>query len=246
MTRLEATVRRRAGSFELDVQVTVAEAPLAIVGPNGAGKTTLLLSILGVVPIDGGRVALDGDVLFDGRTGIDVAVEDRRVAYVPQDYALFPHLTASENVEFALACRRPAPRTRDRRGRARALLDRMGALDYADRRPRELSGGERQRVALARALATDPRALLFDEPFAALDAGAREEVRLSLRAWLADLRLPAMIVTHDRRDVEALRASVAVIEAGRVVQRGELAELEAQPATEYVARFVTAAGQSRK
>jgi molybdate transport system ATP-binding protein len=246
MTALDVTVRRRAGSFELDVQVAAAEAPLAIVGPNGAGKTTLLLSILGVVPVDGGRVALGGDVLFDDQAGVDVAVEDRRIAYVPQDYALFPHLTAGENVEFALACRRPAPRTRDRRGRARALLERLGALEYADRRPRELSGGERQRVALARALATDPRALLFDEPFAALDAGAREEVRLSLRAWLADLRLPAMIVTHDRRDVEALGASVAVIEAGRVVQRGELAELEARPATEYVARFVTAAGQSRK
>jgi molybdate transport system ATP-binding protein len=246
MTGLAATVRRRAGSFELDVQIAVAEAPLAIVGPNGAGKTTLLLSILGVVPVDGGRVTLDGDVLFDDQAGVDVAVEERRIAYVPQDFALFPQLTAGENVEFALACRRPAAHTRDRRDRARALLERLGALEYADRRPRALSGGERQRVALARALATEPRALLFDEPFAALDAGAREEVRLSLRAWLAELGLPAMIVTHDRRDVEALGASVAVIEAGRVVQRGELAELDAWPATDYVARFVTTAGQSRK
>jgi len=246
MTGLEVTVRRRAGTFELDVQVAAGEAPVAIVGPNGAGKTTLLLSILGVVPIDGGRVALDDDVLFDDQTRVDVAVEDRRIAYVPQDYALFPHLTAGENVEFALACLRPAPRSRDRRLRARALLERLGALEYAERRPRELSGGERQRVALARALATLPRALLFDEPFAALDAGAREEVRLFLRTWLAELRLPALIVTHDHRDVEALVARVAVIEAGRVVQRGTLAELEARPATGYVARFVTAAGQSRK
>jgi ABC-type sulfate/molybdate transport systems ATPase subunit len=95
-------------------------------------------------------------------------------------------------------------------------------------------------VALARALATEPRALLFDEPFAALDVGAREEVRLYLRTWLAELRLPALIVTHDRRDVEALGASVVVLEAGRVVQRGALGELEARPASEYVARFVSA------
>ena len=168
---------------------------------------------------------------------VDVPTEDRGIAYVPQDYALFPHLTAAENVAFALAClpgRRPAPQ---RREEARALLDRLGVLACADRRPRALSGGERQRVALARALARAPRLLLFDEPFAALDASVRGDVRQYLRERLAELDLPAVFVTHDLADVQALDVPVLVLEGGRVVQRGTVAELQARPATEYVARF---------
>ena len=133
--------------------------------------------------------------------GCDLPTEERGIAYVPQDYALFPHLTAAENVAFALACARPAPPAAQRREQARAWLDRLGALACADRRPATLSGGERQRVALARALARSPRALLFDEPFAALDAGVRGDVRRFLRARLAELGLPALLVTHDRADV---------------------------------------------
>lgn len=230
MSLLEVSVRRRVPGFQLETALEVGESPVAVVGPNGAGKSTLLLAILGELSVDEGRVVLDGQPLHL------LPTEDRRIAYVPQDYALFPHLTAAANVEFALGCR-PGPR-RGRPERARALLDRVGALAYADRLPATLSGGERQRVALARALATEPRALLFDEPFAALDVEARDEVRAYLRARLAELRLPALIVTHDRADVEAIGAAVVVLEGGRVVQRGTLAELEAQPATPYVARFV--------
>jgi molybdate transport system ATP-binding protein len=232
VSRLEVSLRRRVAGFELDAALEVGEAPVAVVGPNGAGKSTLLLSILGELPA-AGRVVLDGQTLLD--VGVDVPTEDRRIAYVPQDYALFPHLTAAANVEFALGCR-PGDR-RERGERARALLDRLGALAYAGRLPATLSGGERQRVALARALATEPKALLFDEPFAALDVEARDGVRGYLRARLAELRLPAVIVTHDRADVEAIGAAVVVLENGRVVQRGSLAQLEANPATAYVARF---------
>jgi molybdate transport system ATP-binding protein len=233
MSRLEVSLRRRVPGFALDVALQVDEAPVAVVGPNGAGKSTLLLSILGERPVDEGKVVLDGQPLFDG--ALDVPTEERHIAYVPQDYALFPHLTAAANVEFALACHRtPA---RERPARARAILERLGALAFADRRPATLSGGERQRVALARALATAPKALLFDEPFAALDVEARDEVRTYLRARLNELRLPALIVTHHRADVEALGAAVVVLEAGQVVQRGSLADLEARPATAWVARF---------
>jgi molybdate transport system ATP-binding protein len=231
---LAARVRRRAGAFTLDVSLELGAETLAVVGPNGAGKSTLLLSILGELPVDDGAVTLDDRRLFDG--AVDVPTEERRIAYVPQDYALFPHLTALENVAFALACRRDVARA-DRRARAGAWLERLGAAAYADRWPATLSGGERQRVALARALATEPRALLFDEPFAALDVEARDEVRVYLRARLAELRLPALVVTHDRADVEALGAAVVVLEGGRVVQRGTLAELRARPASPYVARF---------
>jgi molybdate transport system ATP-binding protein len=232
MSRLEVSVRKRLDGFELDLALD-ADGAVAIAGPNGAGKSTALLAMLGVVRPDAGQVRLGGQALFDAGAGVDLPTEDRGIAYVPQDYALFPHLTACGNVEFALT----AVRAAHRRERARALLDRLGVLACADRRPAALSGGERQRVALARALAREPRALLFDEPFAALDAGARGEVRRFLRERLAELRLPAVLVTHDRADVEAMGVPVVVLEKGLVVQRGTLAELEAWPATEYVARF---------
>jgi molybdate transport system ATP-binding protein len=241
MSGLAVRLRRRAGAFTLDVALELGAEPLAIVGPNGAGKSTLLLSILGELPADDGQVVLAGQTLFDGAAAIDVAPEERRIAYLPQDYALFPHLTAVQNVAFALACRqeggRPAKGGLQRRAEALEWLARLGGQSYADRLPATLSGGERQRVALARALATEPRALLFDEPFAALDVEARDEVRAYLRARLAELKLPALIVTHDRADVDALGAAAVVIEGGRVVQRGTLAELRAHPATAYVARF---------
>ena len=159
------------------------------------------------------------------------------MAYVPQDYALFPHLTARQNVEFALGCLPTPPAAAQRRDQARALLDRVGALAIADRTPAALSGGERQRVALARALATSPRALLFDEPFAALDAAARDEVRQFLAARLHELGLPALLVSHDPADVAAVDAEVLALEAGQVVQQGSLQQLRAQPATAFVARF---------
>jgi molybdate transport system ATP-binding protein len=239
VSRLQASLRKRLGAFQLDVTLEVGTRPLAIVGPNGAGKTTTLLALLGIARPDEGQVVLGERRLLDTAAGaaVDVPTEERGIAYVPQEYALFPHLTAAGNVEFALGCGRPAPPPPLRRQQARALLDRLGVLAAADRLPAALSGGERQRVALARALARAPRALLFDEPSAALDAGRRGEVRAYLRARLAELALPAIVVTHDRADVEALDAAVLVLEGGRPVQRGTLAELDAAPATEYVARF---------
>jgi molybdate transport system ATP-binding protein len=229
VSRLDVAVRCRVAGFVLDAALE-ADGVVAVVGPNGAGKTSLLLSILGVVRPEAGRVVLDGRVLHDG--AVDVPTEDRRIAYVPQDYGLFPHLTARQNVEFALGCR--PGRDREQAG---ALLERMGARSYAERRPAALSGGERQRVALARALATEPRALLFDEPFAALDVTARAEVRRSLGQWLHEVGLPAVIVTHDPADVAELDVPAVVLAGGKVVQRGTLAELRASPATDYVARF---------
>jgi molybdate transport system ATP-binding protein len=235
--RLEADIRMNLGQLGLDLRLAAEDRVLAIAGPNGAGKTTTLLALLGIVRPDAGRISLGATVLFDAAAKIDVPTEDRGLAYVPQDYALFPHLSAEENVAFALACGPGAKGRRQRREEARALLARVGVLACADRLPASLSGGERQRVALARALGRSPRALLFDEPFAALDVGVRTEIRGYLRDRLAELGLPAVVVTHDRADVEALGAEVLILEAGRVVQRGTLADLEANPATEYVARF---------
>jgi molybdate transport system ATP-binding protein len=232
---LTVDVRATIGALPLAVALTTDGGPLIVVGPNGAGKTSALLLALGVLRPAAGRVVLGGDVLFDSATGTDVAAEDRRIGYLPQDYGLFPHLTAAANIEFALGCRGGA--RAGHRDRARALLADLEIGALADRRPATLSGGERQRVALARALAIEPRALLLDEPLAALDVGARRAVRGFLAATLARLGLPAIVVTHDAADAVALGDRIAVIESGRLVQTGSLADLRAAPASPFVAAF---------
>jgi molybdate transport system ATP-binding protein len=232
---LTVDVRATIGALPLAVALTTDGGPLIVVGPNGAGKTSALLLALGVLRPAAGRVVLGGDVLFDSATGTDVAAEDRRIGYLPQDYGLFPHLTAAANIEFALGCRGGA--RSGHRDRARALLADLEIGALADRRPATLSGGERQRVALARALAIEPRALLLDEPLAALDVGARRAVRGFLAATLARLGLPAIVVTHDAADAVALGDRIAVIESGRLVQTGSLADLRAAPASPFVAAF---------
>jgi molybdate transport system ATP-binding protein len=202
------------------------------VGPNGAGKTTVLLAMVGARRPSRGRITIADDVLFDGDSRIDQPTEERGLAYLPQNYALFPHLTAVANVAFGLR----GPRA-GRLERARSMLERLGVGAVADRRPGALSGGEQQRVALARALAPSPRALLLDEPLAALDVESRESVRAFLVAELRTQQRPFIVIAHDRDDVRAFAAPVAVVEHGRVVQRGELATLEASPASAFTARL---------
>jgi molybdate transport system ATP-binding protein len=230
---LELTVTRRIGLLELNVELAVAPGTLLVAGPNGAGKTTLLHLVLGISRPDAGRISLGGHLLFDGR--VDVPAERRRLGYVPQDSAMFPHLDVLGNVAFGLANLRSA----DRIARAAAWLERLGVAHLAGRRVSALSGGERQRVALARALAPEPRALLLDEPFASLDPSARHELRGALRRWLAELRLPALIVSHDPADA-SVADRIAILEAGRIVQQGTAGELRAAPASEFVAGFAAA------
>jgi molybdate transport system ATP-binding protein len=234
---LHIDVRGRIGTLPLAISLDIGAAPLAVVGPNGAGKTSVLLLALGLLRPESGRIRLGDQVLFDD--GVDVPAEDRRIGYLPQDYALFPHLTVAQNIEFALGCRGTLGRA-ERRQRARALLGDLEVVALADRAPATLSGGERQRVALARALAIEPRALLLDEPLAALDVGARRAVRGFLAATLARLGLPAIVVTHDAADAVALGDRIAVLEAGRIVQTGTLADLRAAPASPFVAAFAGA------
>jgi ABC-type sulfate/molybdate transport systems ATPase subunit len=231
MTTLAARIAVRAGALDLDVALDVDERGLILVGPNGAGKTTTLLALVGARRPERGRIAIGGELLFG--VGIDRAIEERGLAYLPQDYALFPHLTAAGNVAFGLR----GPRT-ERMQRARSLLERLGVGSVADRHATTLSGGERQRVALARALAPAPRAVLLDEPLAALDVEARGDVRAFLAAELRALGRPFIVITHDRDDVRALAAPICVLERGRVVQRGELSELEAAPATPFVEKLL--------
>jgi len=231
MTALAAALAVPAGPMTVDVELAADERGLVVVGPNGAGKTTILRGLLGVRPARG-TVRVGEELLFDSARGIDVPTEERRLAYVPQDYALFPHLSAADNVAFALR----GPRV-ERRRQAGALLERLGVAAIADRRPAALSGGERQRVALARALALEPRALLLDEPLAALDVEAKDGVRAFLAAELRKLGRPFVLITHDADDVRAFGAPILVVEKGRVAQRGELAALARSPATAFAAKF---------
>jgi molybdate transport system ATP-binding protein len=236
-TALEADLRVRRGDLELDLALTVdAGEVVALLGPNGAGKTTTLRMLAGLLPVDAGVVRLGATVLEDTAAGVRLAPEARRVGVVFQDYLLFPHLSARENVAFGLRAR-GLDRAGSRR-RADTWLDRVGLAGHEASRPRQLSGGQAQRVALARALASEPELLLLDEPLAALDAGTRLEVRAELRRHLATYDGAVLVVTHDALDAMVLADRLVVLEEGRVVQSGPPRQVAAHPRTEYVARLV--------
>jgi molybdate transport system ATP-binding protein len=234
MSTLHVDVSGTVGALSLRVAFRAAETPLVIVGPNGAGKTTLLMMILGALRPARGRIALDDVALFDSASETNVPVESRHIGFLPQRYALFPHLDAAANVAYGITAASGA----ERRRLAIEALAHLDVAGLAPRRPPELSGGEAQRVALARALASRPQALVLDEPFAALDASVRRDVRRFLVERLRAWHLPTVVVTHDRADAEAFEGELVVIERGTVVQTGRLATLAANPATEFVARFV--------
>ncbi|MBM4183424.1 MAG: ATP-binding cassette domain-containing protein [Gemmatimonadetes bacterium] len=233
-----AAVRLRIGSLELDAEVQGREGPVAVIGPNGSGKTTLLRTIAGAFRPDSGFIEIGGVPVFDASRGIDLPPERRGVGYVPQGYGLFPHLSVIDNVAFPLISK-GASRAVRQEG-SRRTMERTGCAHLTRRATHGLSGGEQQRVALARALAAEPGLLLLDEPLAALDAPARREVRTYLASHLARERLPALVVSHEARDVRALGAEVLVLERGRVVQSGTVDALAASPATDFVAAFFEA------
>jgi molybdate transport system ATP-binding protein len=210
---IELRVSKALREFTLDVDLTFEPGVTLLVGPSGAGKSTLLRIVAGLVRPDAGRVALAGRVLHEGR--IDVPAFRRDVAYVFQEYALFPHLDVLDNVGYGLAARGASRAAQ--RSAAGAWLERLGIGALARARPSALSGGERQRVALARALAWKPRAVLLDEPFAALDEATRRLVRDELRTTLAALDVPVVLVTHDESDAGAFGGPAVGLERGHVV-----------------------------
>ena len=234
---LEAVLRVDRGTFALDVQLAVAPGSVvALMGRNGAGKTTAVAALAGLVPLDAGRVVLDGAVLEDVAAGVSVPPEQRPIGVVQQQAALFPHLDVRANVAFGLRTR--GMRGREARDRAEALLAQAGLAEFRDRRPSALSGGQAARVALVRTLAREPALVLLDEPLAAIDAELRPALRDAVRAQLAGFAGSALLVTHDVRDAEALADEVVVVDAGRVVQRGSLAALRRHPAAPVVARLL--------
>jgi molybdate transport system ATP-binding protein len=233
--RVEAETSLGALELEVGLQVEAGEC-LALAGPSGAGKTSVLRIAAGLVRPRRGRVEANGETWLDTDRGIDLAPEHRRCGYVFQEYALFPHLSAWQNVAYPLrGMSRPA-----RRERAVELLDRFGLAELADARPRTLSGGERQRVAVARALARRPGVLLLDEPLSALDARTRAAAAHQLAAVLNQVDIPSLLVTHDFSEAAQLGDRVGVIDAGRVVQEGTPSQLAATPQSAFVADFTGA------
>ena len=234
---LDAQFRKRFAAesqeFVLDVAFQAAPGFAILFGPSGAGKTTLLDCVAGLATPDSGRIAIGGRVLFDAAQRIDRPVAKRRVGYVLQSLALFPHLTIEHNVQYGLS-HLPAP---ERAARAAAILQAFRIPHLARRYPHEISGGESQRVALARTLVTDPALLLLDEPLAALDATTKSKIIDDLRTWNREHRIPILYVTHSRDEVFALGEHVLVLDAGRVVAQGTPHEVISAPLQETVAQL---------
>ncbi|MHB9114881.1 MAG: ABC transporter ATP-binding protein [Thermoleophilia bacterium] len=235
MPRLLLDIEKSYDGFDLRVDLEVGAEIMVLFGPSGAGKTTVLESVAGLVSPDAGRMALDERVFFRrGRPGerVDLPARRRGVGYVFQDYALFPHLTALENVAFPL-------RGEKGRGRAKAgeLLESMRIQHLADRLPREMSGGQQQRVALARALAARPGILLLDEPFAAVDRPMRDRLQRDLRRLQEEMGLVVLLVTHDLGDVFGVGHRLAVIQSGRVEQVGPVEEVMRRPRDPHTAEM---------
>ena len=219
--------------FDLDVEFEAREGVTVLFGASGAGKTLTLEAIAGFTSPDTGRILLDDRILFDGDAGVSLRPRDRGCGYVFQNYALFPHMTLRENLEFAAE---RLPRL-ERHRRVNEMLERFRVAAYAGRYPHEISGGQKQRCSIARALIVRPRLLLLDEPARGLDAALREDLHDLLRELREDLRVPMLLVTHDLEAAFAVGDEMLVYESGRIRQRGKPGSVLRQPASEEVARL---------
>lgn len=239
---IQARIRKRfpqareSRSFMLDVDLKASAGVTVLFGPSGAGKTLTLDAIAGFIRPDEGRILLDDDILFDGATKVNLPPQQRKCGYVFQNYALFPHMTLRQNLEFA------ADRFRrlERHRRVNDMLQRFRLQDVAGRRPHELSGGQKQRCSIARALVGTPRLLLLDEPARGLDLPLRLELYEVLRQVRADFETPILLVTHDVEECFAIGDDMVILSGGKVIQHGPPKQILAKPASLDVARLLGA------
>ncbi len=228
---LMVDITKRLPEFDLRVRFDTDGERLALLGASGCGKSVTLRCIAGILTPDEGRIELDGTVLFDSAAKIDLPPRKRRVGYLFQQYALFPHMTVAQNIAAAV------PDRRARRERAEALMERFGLTGAARQKPGQLSGGQQQRTALARILASEPKALLLDEPFSALDSYMRYQLELELTEALDAFSGPVVWVSHDRGEVFRNCRRVCVLDRGRSQRVQELEGLFRDPGTEAAARL---------
>jgi len=228
---LSVDIRRQLGNFHLDVRLEAGAEPLALLGASGCGKSVTLQCIAGILRPDEGHIELDGQTLFDSASGVNLPPQRRNVGYLFQQYALFPNMTVRQNIAVAIRDRQARRRT------AEELLLRFRLADAADKRPRQLSGGQQQRTALARILASQPKAILLDEPFSALDSYLKYQLELELQDMLRGFPGPVIWVSHDRGEVWRNCPRVCVIARGRSEPVVPMEQLFRDPGTEPAARL---------
>jgi len=238
---LEVQIEKKLPDFTLRAEFIADSSPLSILGPSGAGKSMLLQCIAGLAAPDSGKIALEGEIFYDGKRRIHLPARQRRLGLLFQHYALFPHCTVAENVAFGLTELLAAERNK----RVQELLGRAHAAELEGRYPRELSGGEQQRVALARALATNPRALLLDEPLTALDTHLRSQMEALLQETFATGERPTLLVTHNIEEAYRLGANLLVLSRGKMAAWGPKEELFRYPPTREVALLTGCKNVSR-
>ena len=220
---LEVAVKARLGAFQLDAAFQGSGGVTVLFGPSGAGKSSVLAAVAGALRPDAGRIALDGQALFDSAAGVNLPMERRRIGWVFQDARLFPHLSVADNLRFGLKRAPPGPIRFDE------VVEVLGVGHLLDRRPRALSGGERQRVGLGRALLSQPSLLLMDEPLASLDAARRAEILPFFHRIRSSFGVPILYVTHSLAEAVQLGDRMAVMREGRVVAEGPLAQIVSRP-----------------
>jgi molybdate transport system ATP-binding protein len=230
---LKVKIKRALPGFDLDVDFALNRELLAILGPSGSGKTMTLQCVAGLTKPDEGHIEINGKVLFDSTTGINLPPQRRRVGFVFQNYALFPHMTVTQNVAYSIR-HLPASEVNEKVGH---LMNIMNIVPLAGRYPKQLSAGQQQRVAIARALAPDPEVLLLDEPFSALDSQLRERLELELLALQREYRGSMLLVTHDLAEGYKLGSQIAIYQSGRISQCDTRQNVFAAPMNRAVARL---------
>lgn len=232
--KLAVTINLMIENFHLQANFQAQDEIIAIFGPSGAGKSTTLRAIAGLITPQQGIIRLGQRTLFDAQKNINLPPQKRNLGYVPQNYALFPHLSIAENIAYGLL-----PHLRHaRHQRTRELLELMQLADFAQRRPGELSGGQQQRVALARALAPNPAMLLMDEPLAALEESLRQKLRAELRTIPQRFNVPILLVTHNLSEANSLASQLVILDQGKMCQAGPKDEIMQRPTSPATARIV--------
>jgi molybdate transport system ATP-binding protein len=232
---LTAAFKKRWDKFDLDVAFHIDEGLTVLFGPSGAGKTTTLRLIAGLLPPDEGHLALNGTVLFNPASSIDVPAQHRFLGYVCQKHALFPHMTVLKNIMFGAK----DLSAQQRRESARELLATLRLEGLEQKYPHEISGGQQQRVAFARAIIRRPQALLLDEPFSSLDTITQVKMRACLKNVMKDLHIPVIMVTHDIFEAYHMADRMLIYSAGRIIQEGSPSAVVSEPATEEVAALTS-------